>query len=323
MSKESARDQIVAFPEQFYKVKVPKIKAELSSVKGIVIVGMGGSALSGEILKNYLEYKKIKIPVHIIREYHIPEYVDKHYLIFVQSYSGSTEETISCLRDCYSKKLNTIVISSGGYIKELADKYNFPFVELPKGYQPRLALGYFLFAELSLLEELLSLNLDAELELLKMVNWKNHEEYGRQLAEKINATPIIYASYSLSSVAMIWKALINECSKQACFFNFFSELNHNEMVGFTLSKDYYVIILQDVEDHYRIKKRMELFQDIMKKMEIKTVIISFKGSSYLSRVLSLIHIGMWVSYYLAIKNEVDPEKVEIIEDFKRKLGKFI
>ncbi|MEM2115625.1 MAG: bifunctional phosphoglucose/phosphomannose isomerase [Candidatus Woesearchaeota archaeon] len=323
MSIQNARQQIENFPSQCTLIDTPVLKISGRDVEGIVIAGMGGSALSGEILKNYLEYKHFKLPVFIVRDYKLPSFVNKKYLVFVQSYSGNTEETVSVLRDAYIRQLKPIVISTGGILVDLAKKYNLPIIFLPNNFQPRLAIGYFLFAELSVLNSIFDLGIDEEIEKIREIKWSTHENYAKKIVEKIDGIPIIYASNMLSSVPVIWKALINECSKSHCFANVFSEQNHNEMMGFISSKNFYVILLQDEEDHYRIKKRMYIFQEEMKKLNVKTLLLNFKGSSFFQRILSLIHIGMWIAFHLAIKNDQDPEKVELIEDFKKKLGRFI
>ncbi len=329
MSVESAKDQISRFKEQLVRfeldddIKEYLKKIDANVLKGIAIVGMGGSALSGELLKNYLEHLGFDKPIFIFRRYELPDFIDKNYFLFIQSYSGNTEETLSCLKDAFRKQVKGVVISSGGIAKDFAKKYEFPFIEMPKGFQPRLALGFFLMRELAIIEYLFNLDFEEDFRRIDSIKWEKFQKMAETLADKIEATPLIYATYPISSIAKIWKALINECAKMHCFANEFSELNHNEMVGFTLDKDYYVIMIEDESDHYRLRKRVELLQGIFKKNQVKSIVLALKGGSFLTRLLSLVYLGMWLSFYLALRNEVDPERVDIIENFKKKLGRFI
>ncbi len=347
MSFDNAKSQVEAFPSQFEEAisiaektiknidwiekarKIKKIDSDKNLIeklglKGIVIAGMGGSAYPGEVLRDYFVFKRLKVPVFIVRDYSLPDFIDDNYLVFVQSYSGNTEETIGMFNDCMKKSIDPIVITSGGMLLELAKKNREPYILLPKDWQPRFALGYFLFVELRILSEIFpKIDLKEELKYLGFVKWNNYEEKGKSLAEKINEMPLLYSTPKLKAVVQIWKALFNECAKEHCFQNQLSELNHNEMVGFTLDTGFFVVVFQDETENYRMKKRISLLQDMFKKRKVKSLVLNLTGGTYLTRVLTLIYLGMWTAIYRAEKNGVDPEKVEIIEEFKKKLGKFI
>jgi glucose/mannose-6-phosphate isomerase len=122
-------------------------------------------------------------------------------------------------------------------------------------------------------------------------------------------------------VARNWKIKINENSKSPAFWNYFPELNHNEMLGFSLPKnDYVIFILQDPEDEERIKERMELTSKLYQAKGIATEIIPVKGKEYLEKTLYSLVLGDWVSYYLALEYNQDPTPVEMVEEFKKKLS---
>ena len=105
------------------------------------------------------------------------------------------------------------------------------------------------------------------------------------------------------------------------FFNEFSELNHNEIVGFTdLKADYFVIMIQDDDDHVRIKKRMKISSDLIKKKGVPVLTVKVKGNNKLSKLFSTLLLGSYMGYFLALEYGTDPAPVEIIEDLKKKMG---
>ena len=325
MSFDAALEQVKSFPKQFVQgIEVAKEIIVEKPLQGVGFCGMGGSALAAEIIKAYLEEINFPLPVFIFRSYELPNFVNKNYLIFCISYSGNTEETISMFKDGIRKKAQIVTMSTSGILKELAKKHQVPWIELPKGFQPRLGIGFMLFSCLKVLENSgFTIDLENELGLLEFVSWEKNIEKAKKLVERINKVPIIYATKRFLPVAKIWKALINECSKMHCFVNEISEINHNEMVGFVKSKDFFVIILQDYGDHYRMKRRMSLLQELLNEEKIKNIMLAITGASFLVRALSTVHLGMHLALELAKRNNVDPEKVDMIEKFKKKLGKFI
>jgi glucose/mannose-6-phosphate isomerase len=155
-------------------------------------------------------------------------------------------------------------------------------------------------------------------ENLKRLNLENQ---GKNLAQKLtNKIPIIYASDKFKDIAKIWKIKFNENSKTQAFWNYFPELNHNEMVGFTnLQGNFHIIILKDKEDHPRIQKRMAIITDLLKKKGIEVATIDVLGEDLLTKIFSTLMLGDWASYYLALEYGIDPTPVEIVEDFKKKM----
>ncbi|MCK4521632.1 MAG: bifunctional phosphoglucose/phosphomannose isomerase, partial [Nanoarchaeota archaeon] len=148
-----------------------------------------------------------------------------------------------------------------------------------------------------------------------------YKEKAKQLAERLfNKVPLIYSSERLYAIAYKWKINFNENSKIHAFCNFFPELNHNEMVGFTKKNgDYYCIIIKDDYDERRIKKRMSITKDIITINKSPALELNITGTSDLVKIFSTIHIGDWTSYILALKNKVDPTPVKLVEYLKKKL----
>jgi glucose/mannose-6-phosphate isomerase len=287
--------------------------------KGVCICGMGGSALPGNLLDIYLE--KRNFPLLLQRDYNLPKEVSKDWLLVCISYSGNTEETLSCLREAQEKELETVLVSSDGSLKKIAEENNLPIAILPQGLQPRIALGY-QFSALAKIIEKAGL-IDSTADILELEEIKADKEKAKEIAEKIKGKiPLIYASNKLKTVARIFKIAFNENSKIPAFWNYFPELNHNEMVGFQKKQEqFYLLILKDQDDTERIKKRMDLTKKLLEKKGLKGEIIEFQEQTLLKRVFSGILFSYWISYYLALLYNIDPEPVELVEEFKKLMEK--
>jgi len=316
------RKVILEFPNQFKegieRAREIKIEGEFSN---IIVCGMGGSALPANLLVTYLA--DLKFPLYIHRSYNLPLQANKKSLIICISYSGNTEETISAFEETRKRNLKTIVITTGGKLKELAETYNTPSVLLPGGIQPRSAIGY-LFSALAKVLSNSGVIKETSREILEAaenLNSAELEDKGKNLAKKlVGKIPLIYASNPFKALARIWKIKFNENSKIMAFWNYFPELNHNELVGITnLQGKFHTLILRDKEDHPRILKRMTLTANLMREKEIEVDFVEIEGRTILEKIFNNLILSDWTSYYLAKEYKVDPEKVKLIEEFKRKM----
>src|SRR3989338_11254 len=307
------------FPKQCKEaLALPKGLSVPGEVKNIVVAGMGGSAVGGDLLRIYMHDSKI--PVYVSRDYKVPSFVDSASLVFAVSYSGNTEETLSSYYDAYEKRAKIIGITSGGKLADECDKV----VKVPSGLQPRAALGYLFFPMLGILHntgiaKVRNDELNEMLEALKNTN--KFDELGEALSKKLRGKiPIIYASEALGPVAFRWKTQINENAKLPAFHNVFSEMNHNEIAGYQgMDGKFAAVLIKDKNDRQNIKTRMEICKGIIgERMTVEEV--NTQGNSLLARMFSTIYLGDFVSYHLAMWNRVDPGPVHIIEDLKKKLG---
>ena len=289
-------------------------------VTNIVVTGMGGSAIGGDLLKTCLS--NTEMPVFVNRSYKLPNFVDESTLVFAVSYSGNTEETLSAYQDALNKKANVIAVASGGKLAELCKKT----IVIPSGLQPRNAIAYLFFPMLGLLFNSGLINIsNKELNemLIVLKNVNEFKERAEKLAKSIQGkTPIIYSSDFLEPVAYRWKCEFNENSKQPAFCNVLPEMNHNEIVGYhSMRKDQYIaVLIRDRFDHPRIQKRMDICSNIMEK-RIEVAQVHTQGESILARLFSAIYLGDFTSYYLAALNRIDPTPVEVIEYLKKELVK--
>jgi len=307
------------FPKQCKDaLSLPKGITVKGEVTSIVVCGMGGSAIGGDLLKLYLSSSKI--PVFVSRDYKVPEFVDEYTLVFTVSYSGNTEETLSSFHDAKKKNAKIIALTTGGELSKLAGK----IIKVPAGLQPRAAIGYLFFPMVGVLynSNMVDIKNDDLNEMLTLLNDKeNLKTQAQELAKKIQGkTPIIYSSELLKPVAYRWQTQINENAKYPAFHSAFPEMNHNEInsVSAMDRNRFTAILLKDPNDHPRIKKRMEICKQVMeRKIDVNEVEV--KGSSLLARMFSTIYLGDYTSYYLAMRERVDPTPVQVIEWLKKQL----
>lgn len=327
IDKSNFKQVVKDYPKQFAKAldfaKAVKINGKFEN---IIVCGMGGSALPADIIISYLKSKNINFPIIICRNYNLPIEASKKSLIIASSFSGSTEEVISCLQEAIKRKLKIIGLAKTKDIIEICQKNKIPFIQYPDDgptFQPRCASGYIFTSILTILSKINVVNgLEKELKsLAKFLEKINQEQEtaGKKLAQKSKGNiPLIYTSeFYRDSIARIFKIKFNENAKTQSFFNYFPELNHNEMVGFTnLVGKYFIIILQDPADHDRNKKRMKILKNIFDKKGIPVEIITMKGETVLEKIFATSLLADWTSYYLALSYNQDPTPVNMVEEFK-------
>lgn len=302
--------------------------------KSIMISGMGGSALPGNILRVYLsglfkenpEAKRLE--VYQNRFYSLPHEAYNNCLNFLMSYSGNTEETIESFQEVLDNKLHAIGVSSGGEIEQMCKDNNIPHIKLPipyENFQPRLGTGYFFGA---LVQVLINQGLipDTRNQILETAvklkeNIRSFEERGKALAQKIKGkTPVFYTSTKFKPIAMVWKIMMNENGKTPAFWNFFPELNHNEMNGFvTRQGEFIAVMLRDPKDHPRNYKRFEVTAKIFTDEGMEFELIDYEEGDIFYKMFSSILLGGFTSYYLALSYGNDPTPVDLVEKFKKLL----
>ena len=300
----------------------------------IIIAGMGGSAIGGELLKDWAR-DRITVPVEICREYSLPAYANKNTLLFIVSYSGETEETLSVLLDAIRRKCMIVCISSGGKLREFAEKLGFPHLLVPSGMAPRATLPYLFMPMPTILKKFgLVSDVDAEVseavKILKQVSAENSPEkeassnFSKKLALGVNGTvPTVYGFGFYRAVAQRFKTQFNENSKNPAKWEFFPELNHNEIVGWEAAKEFAeyfsVIFIRDTDEPAEIRVRIEVTKELISREIGKIFEIRSKGKSSLAKMSSVICTGDFTSVYLAVLRGIDPTPVKTIDLLKEKL----
>lgn len=297
----------------------------------IVLSGMGGSAIGGDIVCSLLR-EELPVPFYVIRDYNLPSFVNPKTLFFAVSYSGKTEETITTYKEAKSKGARCVVITSGGKLKEISE--NDVYIPLPAGMPPRFA---FPFIFVPIIRSLESMGIvkkrndwDETIKLLKKLREDlaptspSQDNEAKKLAYSLKGKlPLIYPSCPLLyGVALRWKTQINENAKAHTYVDFFPELNHNEIMAWESREkvaNFAVLLLRDKGENDRIKKRVEITKELIGgKTEIYEVWT--KGQSKLARVFSLLYLGDFLSLYLAILYGFDPREIDFIDYMKNKLG---
>ncbi|MDG6223645.1 MAG: bifunctional phosphoglucose/phosphomannose isomerase [Candidatus Bathyarchaeota archaeon] len=304
--------------------------------QNIVIVGMGGSAIGGELLKDWLR-DTLPICIDVCRDYTLPAYVNDKTLIIANSYSGNTEETLTAFLSAIQKKCTVVAVTSGGQLGEFCKKLHLPHVLIPSGLQPRAAIPYLFFPVAILLQKMDILsNVEDELEeaikIIEVVSKENNanipmkDNKAKTIAEKIlNTIPVVYGFRQYTSVAHRLKAQFNENSKVPSKSDSFPELNHNETVGYDapteLTKKLSVILIRDIDEPLEIKNRIETTAELVLKNANSISEIYANGQSKLAKMFSVLCLSDYISVYLAILQSKDPSPVKIIDKVKAELTK--
>jgi glucose/mannose-6-phosphate isomerase len=338
--KEVDRSDMLSFcveaPRHYEKAArlAKAISVNYPKPKTIIIAGMGGSAIGGELVKDWTR-DKIAVPIEICREYSLPAYADKNTLVVVVSYSGETEETLSVFLDAIKRKCMAFCISSGGALQEFAEKLSVPHLLVPSGMAPRASLPY-LFMPLPVLLEKVDLvsNVTSEIsdtvKSLKQICAINSPDkpldknFAKKLASNISGTvPAVYGFEIYCAVAHRLKTQFNENSKVPAKWECFSELNHNEIVGWEaaneLARHFSAIFIRDDNESEAMRTRIETTQELMRKKSLKIYEIKSIGKSQLAKMSSVICTGDFTSVYLAVMRGIDPTPVKSIASLKEKL----
>jgi glucose/mannose-6-phosphate isomerase len=321
-----------ALPE---KVKVGHHVIRYRDVENVVLVGMGGSAIAGDILKDWIG-NEIAVPMETVRGYSLPAYLDENSLVFFISYSGNTEETLSCMLDAAKRGCQIISISSDGALGRATQALGLPLIELPRMAAARASLPY-LFVPLPYLlakVEILSMR-KVEREMSDAIEVVDklarelaievpvEENFAKKVALEIFGTiPIVYCYNPYKSVGLRFKDQVNENCKLPARCDVFPELNHNEIMGWEASqnilKRYTLVLLRDLEiEPLEVKARIDVLKEKFFSKKARSVIeIGPRGKTPLGKVFSLIFVLDVVSMYLAVLHGRDPVASETFQILK-------
>ena len=314
-----------------------KIKNMPNKVTNLVISGMGGSAIGGDVVIEIVK-NDIDIPIQVIREYNLPNWVNKDTIVICSSYSGNTEETLSAFEDAIKKKAMICGITTGGILGKKLDKHSRDKIIIPKGLQPRAALAFSVIAifyyirKLGILKSSFGRWINVGIDRIK----KNQKKYCLEkisnpcylLAKNIyRKLPIFYScSTSYTVIAKRIKGQLAENSKMLSYCGELPELNHNEIEGWknneNILKHFVVVWMKDCNDHPRVKIRQLISGKILKDIGIKQFFIEMDGETFQDRFLNMIHFGDWLSYWCAILHKSDPTPVIKIEKLKSQLESY-
>jgi glucose/mannose-6-phosphate isomerase len=308
---------------------------EFGLVDAIVITGLGGSAIAGDLVRTLVR-DECSIPIFVNRDYDLPAFVDEHTLVIASSYSGNTEETLAAFAEAVERGAWTLAITTGGKLAKICRERRLPLLTFDYDAQPRAALGFSLVPLFVILQRLSFVHdrtaeLDQAIGLLENlqrgigIGVPERENRAKQLARWLEGRfPIVYAAGHLSEVGRRWKCQFNENSKGWGFWEVWPELNHNAVAGYefpaALAGEVRVVMLSSELYRPRHRVRLEVTGEILAEQGITHEVIDVQGETPLAQALWAIHLGDYVTLYLAMLRGVDPTPVKMISYLKERLA---
>ncbi|MDD5747674.1 MAG: bifunctional phosphoglucose/phosphomannose isomerase [Actinomycetota bacterium] len=341
IDSEGMLETLSRFPEQIRhaldigsSTEIP----EMGKISNVIVLGMGGSGISGDIVANLPE-SGLFLPCLPVKGYELPEFVGENSLVFAVSYSGNTEETLTCVEKSIERKAKIIAITSGGKLLDIASSKGLPVFHIASGFQPRAALAYLFVPIVCALEKLhlikdVTPKIKGSISLLEARSKEFspgkpvEENPTKRLAKDLfGYMPVVYGSEGPNMVvAERWKCQFNENSKVLAFYNSFPELNHNETVGWQNLESVWslahLIFLRDSGENKRVSARIEITMELIGEFVGRMTQVFSRGENGIERMLDIIYFGDFTSAYLAIAYGTDPTPVTRIEELKKRLGVF-
>lgn len=318
------------------KVKIPKNYKDIDSV---VMCGMGGSGLGARVI-NSLYSETLNVPLVLVNDYSLPGFVNKKTLLICSSYSGNTEETISCFKKGLAKGTKMLSIGTGGELIKLSQKNNIPFYKIDSKHnpsnQPRMAIGYSIIGLLCFVSKLNLIDFEKQkvLEIvgsMKEIQKKNNinvelkDNFAKKMAKQLFEKNIcLLSSQHLVGAMHVFNNQLNENSKVLTADYAMPEFNHHLLEGLkhprTNIKNAVFVLTKSKLFSKSIQKRMELTKNVIEKNHIDALDIKLSSASKLSQVFELIQFGAYVNYYLALLYNQDPAPIPWVDYFKKKLS---
>lgn len=322
-------EDLLAIPEHLRDAlwRIESTRLEPAEAAGVLVCGMGGSAIGGDLAASALGDRCTK-PLLTVRGYGLPSWATPEWTALCCSYSGETEETVACLAAAEALGARRIVASTGGSMTEQARAAGLPVIGLPGILPaPRLAVAYMFavaaeVAALSGIAPRIHTEIDAAAAHLDRSRDDLRERAGRIASELAGSCPVVYGADLTISVARRWKTQVNENAKRPAFFAELPEADHNEIAGWAgASGDLSAVFLEDADQHPRERRRFELTAEAVAETGARVVRIETEGETRTARLLWAVMLGDLVSLALADADRVDPVPVAAIETLKDALGR--
>lgn len=335
-SVEGLPDQI---DQAWAEVKTLAIPSEYQAINNIVLNGMGGSALGGQVVKSVF-VNELKVPFEIINSYSPPAYVDGKTLFIFASYSGTTEEILASVEEVLPRGAKCLGLATGGRLLELLRENQIPVYQLkplsnPSG-QPRAGIGYSVMGLLAILAKIGLISVqDSDISELKAVLRKVTDQFSPEVPEETNPakrlarelkgkSPILIGAQFVEGSLHTVRNLVNETAKNFAGYFSLSELNHHLLDGLAYPKNNPEVLkflfITSKLYHPRIQKRLLITQDVIRQNQIQFLEYNCQGKNKLTQALEVLVLGSYISFYLALLNEVDPGPVQWVDYLKEKLA---
>jgi len=323
---------ISAFPNNITQAiaiaKETTLSKVTNDIQNVVVCGMGGSGIGGRLVQKWVE-NEINVPLTVVHDYFLPKFISKHTLVIASSYSGHTEETISCVEDALKSGAHIVGVCSGGLLEKMGQEHGFDTIIVPGGNPPRTALAFSLTQLLHILNqfELIGTTcieqLESARELIVSSGTKIKEEAMIMAKFLKDHVGILYATTEYEPVLIRARQQFNENSKLLCWHHVIPEMNHNELVGWGGGDNRFATVFFDTDDiSERNARRLEITKAVIDKKSNKKLEFKCQGNNLIERSIYMINVVDWSSLFLSELNKVDPIDIAIIDYLKEELSNF-
>lgn len=326
---------VEVFDAAVASARAVEIPFPADAIHNVAICGMGGSAIAGDLIVGAF-WERLRRPVQVIRDYYLPGWVGESTLVIGSSFSGTTEETLTCMLDAIDRTCPAIGISTGGRFADYYEPRGVPLVQVPQAPMPRAALVQMLGAMLVVLERFEVLPpLESELVEARETLLSAVRDYGpgapeeanpaKQIASMLNERlPLVWGAEITAPIAYRWKCQLNENAKIPAYCARLPEHNHNEIVGIegigAQGARTRVIMLGDPRNHRQVERRFGFTEELVNPFVEGVTRIEAEGRGALARMLDLVLLSDYVSLYLACLRQVDPGPITMIDKLKDRLA---
>jgi len=323
-------DDVLAMPDHLPDAlwRVESAGIEPVESDGLVVCGMGGSGMGGELARAALG-DRLSLPLTSVRDYEIEPWTSPDRVVLCASYSGNTEETLACFAAAEALGCTRIVATTGGALAEAARAADVPLIPFPAALQPRAAVSYMFVAaaEVAALAGA-AVAIRTEIDGAARALMESRDalvERSVDLADALEGTvPVIYGNDLTRPVAYRWKTEVNENAKQPAFWNEMPEMGHNEIAGWadgSGAERFSAVFLLDSDQHPRQRRRMEISSELIEPAVAHVELVELEGESRTARMLQALMLGDLVSLHLAARRGVDPTPIDGIDRLKERLGR--
>ena len=312
------RGEVLGLPEHLrdalWRVDSAGLRPTRSA--GVVVAGMGGSAIGGRLARAVLGDREQR-PIVLATGYGLPSWVDDDWTVLLSSYSGSTEETLACWDAATAVGARRVVATTGGPLGDRAREAGVPVIPIPAGFQPRAAVGYSTVIALEVAAAAgAAPSLRDEIEAASAA--VEHAPDPTKVAAALrDGIPLVIGADLSAPVAYRWKTQINENANRAAFWNELPEHDHNEIEGW--QPPLVPVFLVDDQTHERNHRRFEVTADIAREAGLAPVVVTQDGDSRAERLFRLVLLGDLVSIQMAVDAGTDPVAIPALNRVKSSL----
>ncbi len=329
-------ESVAAFDESRAAAEAVELPFPSEAVGDIAVCGMGGSGIAADLVLGAYRDRLLR-PMSVVRDYYLPGWIGEGTLVILSSYSGDTEETLTCASQALERNSLCVAVTSGGKLGRFYAAEGVPVIALPPGLQPRAALLRLLVPVAVLLDRVGAVPpLGSDLQEARETVAASVAALGPEVPEPDNpakqlaralqgGVPLFWGAELTAPVAYRWRCQVAENAKLPAWSAALPELDHNDIVGLSgtpapLADLTRLVMLRDPRNHRQVERRFELTREIVEAHADSALSITAEGQAPLARMLDLVMLGDYASLYLALLRGVDPGPVEPIERLKERLA---